>query len=259
MPTIELKSSREIALLKQAGQTAARILRKVCEAVQPGVTTRELNAKAESWMREQNVIPAFLNYRGYPAVLCTSVNDEVVHSIPGDRVLKHGDLISIDIGIYQNGYCGDTATTIAVGDVSPAARRLMNVGWESLQNSLAAARLGNRLGDVSYAMGEVVEKNGFYVVHEYGGHGIGRRMHEDPHVACSGRSGMGIRLQEGLVLALEVMANEKSSAIDHKDDGWTVVTAEHGLSVHYEDMVAVTANGPEILTELPEGMYGKGR
>ena len=217
-------------------------------SVAAGMTTRDIDALAAKKMRERGVTPAFLNYRGYPAVVCASVNEEVVHSIPGSRRLKEGDLLSLDIGIFLNGYCGDTATTFGIGRVSPEAERLMKIGKESLEASIQAVLPGNRLGDVSHAMQSVAEEAGFHVVREYGGHGIGRAMHEEPHVPCFGAPGTGIRLTEGMTLALEVMANAGTAEIRHQPDQWTVVTADGSLSVHYEKMVAITDSGTEVLT-----------
>ena len=214
-----------------------------------GMTTGDIDKMAEKMMRDHDAIPSFLNYRGFPATVCTSVNEEIVHAIPGNRRLNDGDLLSLDIGMFVEGYCGDTATSWVIGGkATPGQEKLMTAGRQSLQASIDAAFFGNRLGDVSYAMQAVVEKAGFNVVREYGGHGIGRAMHEEPHVANFGTPKTGIRLVEGLVLALEVMANAGGAAIKHKTDGWTVVTADGSLSVHYEKMVAITAGGTEILT-----------
>ncbi|HVO32458.1 MAG TPA: type I methionyl aminopeptidase, partial [Elusimicrobiota bacterium] len=239
---------REIDLLRGAGRLAAEILMALKGRVTEGMTTREIDVMAEKMMRSRDAVPSFLNYRGYPATVCTSVNDEVVHAIPGPRRLKKGDILSLDIGMFLEGYCGDTATTFAIGEASDKAARLMKAGRESLQASIDAAVVGNRLGDVSHAMQSVVETAGYHVVREYGGHGIGRAMHEEPHVPCYGKAGTGIRLVPGMVLALEVMANEGTAEIRHKPDHWTVVTADGSLSVHYEKMVAITDNGVEVLT-----------
>lgn len=246
---LELKSLREIDLLRKAGHLAAEILLDLKSQVVPGMTTRDIDVTAERMIRRRSALPSFLNYRGYPATVCTSVNDEVVHAIPGSRRLKEGDLLSLDIGLFLDGYCGDTATTFVVGDRSTGEQeRLMKVGKQSLQASIEAAQVGNRLGDVSSAMQSVVEKGGYHVVREYGGHGIGRAMHEEPHVPCYGTPGTGIRLTEGMVLALEVMANAGTAEIRHQADGWTVVTTDGSLSVHFEKMIALTAKGTEILT-----------
>ncbi len=245
---VELKSVREIDLLRQAGHLAAEILMGLRERVVEGMTTQDIDTMAAKMMRDRDAVPSFLNYRGYPATVCTSVNDEVVHSIPNARRLVKGDILSLDIGMFLNDYCGDTATTFAIGEASERAKRLMKAGSESLEASILAAVVGNRLGDVSHAMQAVVEKAGYHVVREYGGHGIGRAMHEEPHVPCYGRPGTGLRLTDGMVLALEVMANEGTAEIRHKSDQWTVLTADGSLSVHYEKMVAITNGGTEVLT-----------
>jgi methionyl aminopeptidase len=246
---IELKSPREIDLLRKAGQISADILMTLKNKVVAGMTTQDIDVMAAAMMREHGATPSFLNYRGYPATVCTSVNEEIVHAIPGKRKLKDGDILSLDIGMFVEGYCGDTATSWVIGGhATPEQEKLMKAGRESLQASIDAALLGHRLGDVSSAMQMVVEKAGFNVVREYGGHGIGRAMHEEPHVPNYGTPNTGIRLVEGMVLAIEVMANAGTAAIKHKSDGWTVVTADGKPSVHYEKMVAITADGTEILT-----------
>lgn len=246
---IELKSPREIGLLRTAGRLAARILMDLKGQIEPGMTTQDIDEQAAAMMQEAGAVPSFLNYRGYPATVCTSVNDEVVHGIPGPRRLKQGDLLSLDIGMFVEGYCGDTATSFVIGGGATAEQeRLMKAGRDSLQASIEAALYGKRLGDISWAMQSVVEDAGYTVVREYGGHGIGRAMHEEPHVPCYGEPGTGIRLVEGMVLALEVMANAGTAKIDHKKDGWTVVTKDGKPSVHYEKMVAITEKGTELLT-----------
>lgn len=246
---IELKSPREIDLLRKAGHVSADILMALKKLTVAGMTTDDIDVAAAKMMKEHGAKPSFLNYRGYPKVVCTSVNDEIVHAIPGKRKLKDGDLLSLDIGMFVEGYCGDTATSWVIGaKTTPEQDKLMKAGRESLAASMAAAVIGNRLGDVSFAMQSVVEKTGFQVVREYGGHGIGRAMHEEPHVPCYGSPHTGIRLEEGMVLALEVMANAGTASILHQNDGWTVVTADGRLSVHYEKMVAITSKGTENLT-----------
>src|SRR5712692_5897264 len=198
---IELKTPREIDLLRKAGHVSAEILWALKKRIVAGITTRDIDVMAEKMMRERGAIPSFLNYRGYPATVCASINEEVVHAIPGNRRLKDGDLLSLDIGMFIEGYCGDTATSWVIGNqVTPEQDRLMKAGRESLQAAINAAVLGNRLGDVSYAMQSVVEKAGFHVVREYGGHGIGRAMHEEPHVSCYGTPHTGLRLADGMVL-----------------------------------------------------------
>ena len=253
---IELKSTREIDLLRAAGRLSAKILFELKAATVAVMTTRDIDALAAGLIRERGAVSSFMNYRGYPATVCASVNEEIVHGIPGPRKLKEGDLLSLDIGMFLEGYCGDTATSFIVGGGkgSPEAERLMRAGRDSLAASIAAAQVGGRLGDICYAMQKPVEDAGYTVVREYGGHGIGRAMHEEPHVPCYGKKGTGIRLAEGLVLALEIMANAGTANIIHKSAGWTVVTADKKLSVHYEKMVAITAHGTEILT--PHGDEG---
>jgi methionyl aminopeptidase len=246
---IELKSPREIDLLRKAGRLSADILMALKSKIVSGMSTRDIDVMAEKMMRDAGAVPSFLNYRGYPATVCTSINEEVVHGIPGKRRLVEGDLLSLDIGMFLDGYCGDTATTWVVGgQATPEQEKLMKVGRESLQASIDAALFNNRLGDVSHAMQVVVERAGYTVVREYGGHGIGRAMHEEPHVACYGTPKTGVRLVEGMVLALEVMANAGTAAIVHEKNGWTVLTADGRPSVHYEKMVAITSKGTEVLT-----------
>ncbi|MFA5975000.1 MAG: type I methionyl aminopeptidase [Elusimicrobiota bacterium] len=246
---IELKSLREVELLRKAGHVAAEILMTLKSRIVAGMATRDIDQMAQELMRSRCARPAFLNYRGFPATVCTSINEEVVHGIPGPRRLKDGDLLSVDIGMFVEGYCGDTAISFVVGGkASLEQERLIKAGQESLQASIEACVIGNRLGDVSSAMQAVIEKAGYNVVREYGGHGIGRAMHEEPHVPCYGKQGTGIRLVENMVLALEVMANEGTADIRHKPDGWTVVTADGRPSVHYEKMVALTVHGADVLT-----------
>lgn len=247
---MELKSEREIDALRISGHLAAGLLNAVCDQVKPGITTEELDAVAVRWLKEHDAKPAFLNYRGYPKTICVSINEEVVHGIPGPRKIVSGDIVSVDVGLFYNGWCGDTARTVPVGNISPEAKRLLSVSEDSLNKSMEAAKVGNRLGDVSHAMQSVAEGAGYNVVRSYGGHGIGRAMHEDPHVPCLGRPGTGIRLKAGMVLALEVMVNAGTENIFHKPDEWTVVTADGSLSAHFEHMVALTEKGTEILTKI---------
>lgn len=245
---IELKSEKEIDALRISGQLAAQLLNAVCREVKPGVTTADLDSFSAKWIREHDAKPAFLNYRGFPKTICVSINDEVVHGIPGPRKILNGDVVSIDVGLFYNGWCGDTAKTVAVGQISTEASRLLQVSERSLEKAIEAASAGKRLGDVSYAMQSVAEEAGYHLVRSYGGHGIGRAMHEDPHVPCVGNPGTGLKLSPGLVLALEVMVNEGTPNILHKSDGWTVVTEDGSLSAHFEQMVAITENGSELLT-----------
>ena len=247
---MELKSAKEIDALRVSGRLAAQLLNAVCAEVKAGVTTADLDAVAAKFIKEQDAKPAFLGYRGYPAHICVSVNDEVVHGIPGKRKIREGDIVSVDVGLFYDGWCGDTARTVAVGKISKEAERLLQVSERSLEESMKAAQLGKRLGDVSHAMQKVAEDAGYNVVRSYGGHGIGREMHEDPHVPCVGRPGTGLRLQAGMVLALEVMVNAGTQEIVHKPDGWTVLTEDGSLSAHFEHMVAITEKGTEYLTQI---------
>lgn len=248
--SVELKSDKEMEALKLSGRLAAQLLNAVCDAAKADMTTADLDRVAEKWIKDHDCKPAFLNYRGYPAHICVSVNDEVVHGIPGSRKLKNGDVVSIDVGVFHNGWCGDTARTISIGKVSPEAQRLLKVSEESLEESMRQAKVGKRLGDVSHAMQRIAEEGGYNVVRTYGGHGIGRAMHEDPHVPCVGKPGTGMRLTHGMVLALEVMVNAGTQDISHKPDGWTVLTKDGSLSAHFEHMVAIKDSGTEILTRI---------
>ncbi|MFA5140708.1 MAG: type I methionyl aminopeptidase [Elusimicrobiota bacterium] len=247
--SVELKSPRELAKLRDAGRLVSEVLEFLLERVAPGITTKELDALAERELRRARAEPAFLGYRGYPAVLCASVNDEVVHGIPsGSRVLKEGDIVSLDLGCRWKGFYGDAAVTAPVGAVSDEARRLMDVTRESLEKGISSARPDNRLGDVSAAVQRHVEAAGFSAVREFVGHGIGRALHEDPAVPNVGQPGTGIRLRPGMVLALEPMVNAGGPDVRVLDDGWTAVTKDGSLSAHFEHMVAVTDGEPDILT-----------
>lgn len=243
-----LKSPAEIEVMREAGRITASALRVVGEAVAPGVTTAQLDDIAAEHIRNEGGKPAFLGYRGFPATLCVSVNDEVVHGIPGKRRLREGDIVSVDCGVIVDGYYGDAAMTFPVGQVSDQARRLMDVTREALDAAIARCRPGMRLGDVGNAVQTVVERAGFSVVREYVGHGIGRSMHEEPQVPNFGRAGTGVTLKPGTVLAIEPMVNAGGYAVRSLDDGWTVVTADGSLSAHFEHTVAITEDGPSILT-----------
>lgn len=248
--SIELKSREEIDALRISGQLAAELLNRLCQQAKPGMATDDLDQFASRWIKEHNATPAFLNYRGFPKTICVSIDDEVVHGIPGARKIKAGEIVSIDVGLFYNGWCGDTAKTIPIGPISPEAKRLMEVSEHSLAEAIKTARAGNRLGDVSHAMQTVAESAGYHVVRSYGGHGIGRAMHEDPHVPCLGKPGTGVRLTPGMVLALEVMVNAGTPNILHKPDHWTVLTEDGSLSAHFEHMIAITEEGTEVLTKI---------
>lgn len=245
-----IKSDREIEIMRSAGRIVAEALEKMKEVIQPGITTREIDQLAEEYIRKSGGVPAFLGYNGYPASICASVNEEVVHGIPGPRVLAHGDIIGIDVGAFYKGYCGDAARTFEVGNCSEKTKRLLRVAEESFFAGIEYAQEGNRLFDISHAIQAHVESNGYSVVRSLVGHGIGKNMHEDPQVPNYGLPKRGPRLTAGLTLAIEPMINEGKFHVRTLSDGWTVVTSDGSLSAHYENTIVITANGPEILTKL---------
>lgn len=243
------KSAAEIELMREAGRVSARALRLVGEAVRPGITTEELDELAEAAIRGLGGVPAFKGYHGFPKTLCTSVNSQVVHGIPSDTVvLVDGDVLSVDVGAIVGGYYGDNAATFPVGDISDAARSLLDATKASLAAGIEQCVAGKRLFDIGFAVQTVAEGAGFSVVREYVGHGIGRNMHEDPNVPNYGVAGKGPRLEDGMVLAIEPMVNLGSADVESLPDGWTVVTQDGSLSAHFEHTVAITADGPLILT-----------
>ena len=245
---IVCKSPAEIELMKAANALVAAILAELRARVVPGVTTAELDAFAEERVRAAGAEPAFKGYHGYPATLCTSVNEEVVHGIPSKRALVEGDIVSIDLGVRLEGFYGDAAVTLPVGAVSDEATRLLRVTEEALYRAIAKARVGARISDLGHAVQEHVEAHGFSVVREFVGHGIGRKLHEDPQVPNYGPPGRGPRLAEGMVLAIEPMVNAGKPPVKVLADGWTAVTRDGSLSAHFEHTVAVTADGPLVLT-----------
>ncbi len=239
--------------MHQAGLIVWGALEKMRAMVKPGVSTKELDEFAEAYTAEHHARPAFKGYRGYPGSVCTSINQEVVHGIPSpSRCLREGDILSMDFGVDLGGYFGDAALTVPVGTISPERAKLLRVTRESLDQAIEKVRLGNRLGDISAAVQGWVEKNGFSVVREFVGHGIGTRMHEEPQLPNYGKPGQGTRLQEGMVLAIEPMVNVGGPGVRVLDDDWTAVTADGSDSAHFEHTVAVTANGPWILTRPKE-------
>jgi methionyl aminopeptidase len=246
------RSREEIEKIRVSAQLVAKTLRELGRAVRPGVTTAELDRLAESFIRDHGGRPAFKGYRGFPASICPSINEEVVHGLPGPRALREGDMIGIDVGVEKGGYFGDAACTFAVGDVGEVARKLMEVTRESLMQGIAQARPGNRVGDISNAVQSHAERNGFSVVRALVGHGIGREMHEEPAVPNFGPPDRGPRLMTGLVLAIEPMVNAGGAEVMTRPDGWTVVTKDGTLSAHFEHTVAVGPDGPEILSELAD-------
>ncbi len=247
---IVLKTAHELASMRRAGHLAARAIREVAKAVAPGVTTAHLDQLAETFIRDGGGAPSFKGYRGFPGSICTSVDDQVVHGIPGPRVLEEGEVVSIDLGVLLEGFHADLALTVPVGEAPPEVRRLLATTETSLAAGIAAARAGGTLGDVGWAIQSVVEAAGFSAVRDFAGHGIGRALHEDPQVANVGRPRTGLPLQAGMTLAIEPMVNMGGPDVFMEDDGWTVRTRDHSLSAHAEHTVAITAGGPEILTGL---------
>jgi methionyl aminopeptidase len=247
---IELKSQADLEKLRVAGRAAAETLKKISESIRQGVSTKELDDIAFACISARGMKPGFLGYRGYPATACVSINEEVVHGIPrANRKLKTGDIVSVDLGVISGGFYGDCAATFPVGAVSANALRLMQVTKECLVKGIEAVRPGNRLGDVSAAIQKHAESNGFSVVRDYVGHGIGRNLHEEPAVTNFGQAGTGVRLEPGMVICIEPMINEGACEVKTLSDGWTVVTKDGKLCAHEEHMVAVTIDGYEILTE----------
>jgi len=247
---IILKSPREITQMRGAGRVVAAILEEVGKKVRPGITTVELDDIAVSEVKKRGAEASFKGYRGFPASICTSVNEEVVHGIPGSRVLQEGEIISLDFGALMNGFHGDAAVTVGVGKISTEAQKIIDATRDALQAGIAAARIGARLGDVSAAIQSYAEARGFSVVREYVGHGIGRELHEDPQVPNFGVTGEGPVLQKGMTMALEPMLNAGGWRTSVAEDKWTVVTADGRLSAHFEHTIVIDENGPGILTKL---------
>ena len=248
---IVLKTGRELKIMREACRISAGALQTAGKAVEPGVTTAEIDKLAEDYIRSQGGVPNFKNYEGYPATACISINNEVIHGIPTTkRVLKAGDIVSIDLGAKFEGYHGDNAATFACGDVSPEAKRLMDTTKESLYEGIAAAVVGGRIGDISHAVQSYVEARGYSVVRQFVGHGIGTSLHEAPEVPNFGTPGRGFRLMPGMTLAIEPMVNAGGSEVKILPDGWTVLTKDGSLSAHFEHTVVITADGPKIMTLL---------
>jgi methionyl aminopeptidase len=247
--SIQLKSPAEIAKLREANLIVADVLDTLEAAAKPGMTTWELNDIADKRLKQLKGESAFLGYHGYPAVLCTSVNEVVVHGIPRrDVVLKPGDILSIDFGAFKDGWCGDSARTIPIGEVTPAAQALMQTTKEALDRAIAVCVPGKRLGDIGWAVQSHAEARGYSIVRQFVGHGIGHKMHEEPHVPNYGEAGKGRRLSAGLVVAIEPMVNAGGPDVLVKDDGWTAVTKDGSLSAHFEHSVAITDDGPVVLS-----------
>ncbi len=242
-----LKSPPELELMNEANRIVHRVLEGIGDRIAPGVTTRELDRFAEELIRESGAAPAFLNYRGYPATLCTSINDVIVHGIPGETALTEGDIVGVDCGVLYKGYYGDAARTFSVGSVSSEAQRLIAATRHALDLAVAAVRPNERLSDIGHVVQTYVESQGFSVVRDFVGHGIGTALHEDPQVPNFGEPGRGPRLQPGLVLAIEPMVNAGSPAVQVDEDGWTARTRDGSLSAHFEFSVAVTESGARVL------------
>ncbi|MGB7574176.1 MAG: type I methionyl aminopeptidase [Thermodesulfobacteriota bacterium] len=245
-----IKSPREIEQLKRSNTMVAEVFEKLKCIIEPGITTKELDQVAEDYILLKGARPAFKGYRGFPATLCISINDEVVHGIPGQRRLKQGDIVSLDVGVNYLGYFGDAAITFPVGEVDPEAKRLLEVTEKALYIGIEKAKVGNRLFDISYAIQSWVESHGFSVVRDFVGHGIGRELHEEPQIPNFGVPHQGPRLGKGMVFALEPMVNEGTYEVRVLSDGWTVVTADGKRSAHFEHTIAITEDGAEILSVL---------
>ncbi len=246
---IVCKSPAEIEKMRAASVLVAEVLAELAGMVKPGVSTLDLDAEAERLVRAGGAEPAFKGYRGYPSTLCASVNEQVIHGIPSKRALADGDIISLDMGVKMNGYFGDSAVTVPVGRVSEEAQLLLRVTRESLEKGIEQARLGGRISDIGHAIQKHVEAQGFSVVREFVGHGIGASLHEEPQIANYGDPGRGPRLAEGMTLAIEPMVNAGRPGVKMLADGWTAITRDGSLSAHFEHTVAITKNGPLVLTK----------
>lgn len=247
---IILKSQEEIEKIAGACLIVAKTLDRLKDMVKPGTTTREIESFADDYIRSNNAVSAFKGYRGYPASICTSVNNEVIHGIPSQRVLEEGDILGVDLGVYKDGFYGDAAHTFPVGKVHKDAERLLKVTEESLYLGIKNAREGNRISDISCSIQKHAESHGFSVVRAFVGHGIGRNLHEDPQVPNFGMPGRGPRLRSGMTLAIEPMINDGGHEVVILDDDWTAVTLDGGLSAHFEHTILVTSDEPRILTKI---------
>jgi methionyl aminopeptidase len=249
---IELKTDREIEIIRSNGKILTQALKLVEGEIRPGTKTKELNRLAEDFIKGQGARPAFKGYRGFPSSICVSIDEEVVHGIPGERTLKQGQIVSVDVGVLKDGYYADAARTYSVGEIPEKSRRLIDVTRQALERALESMKEGRHLSDISHVIQSFVERNGFSVVRDLVGHGIGKKMHEEPQIPNFGEAGQGVVLERGMVFAIEPMVNAGSHEIDTRDDHWTIVTRDGSLSAHFEHTVAVTENGAEILTEDPQ-------
>ena len=246
---IRIKNANEVDILRKAGKILSSIVAQLQSSLTSGLSTKDIDLKAEKLIRDYQVLPAFKGYRGFPGVACISVNEGVVHGIPDKRLIKDGDIVSLDIGIIYQGYYSDTAVTMPIGTIAPETKRLLEVTQASLMRGIEQARVGNRLSDISFAVQSFVEMHGFSVVRDFVGHGIGRQLHEEPEIPNYGRPAQGPLLQEGMVFAIEPMVNMGTHRTKILKDGWTVVTEDGKPSAHFEHSIVITANGPEILTQ----------
>lgn len=247
-PQIRLKSPNEVDILRKAGKILASIIAQLSGSLTSGMTTKDIDKRAEDLMRQHKVVAAFKGYRGFPGSACVSVNDAVVHGIPNNRVVKEGDIVSVDVGIIYQDYYSDTAVTVPIGVVEPEVKRLLDVGVASLSRGIEQAKVGNHLSDISFAVQSYVEMHGFSVVRDFVGHGIGRQLHEEPEIPNYGKPGEGPLLKAGMVFAIEPMVNMGTHRTKILNDGWTVVTQDGKPSAHFEHCVVVTDKGPQILT-----------
>jgi len=245
---IEIKSDNELDVMRAAGRVVGGMLEDLSNRVRVGLTTKALDDAAMEYIRGHGAKPAFLGYRGFPAAICISINEEIVHGIPGSRIIKDGDLVSLDVGAIVDDFYADAAITVIVGSVDERTVRLTEATSESLEKAIEFAKAGNRLSDISHAVQQIVESNGFGVVRDFVGHGIGRELHEDPPIPNFGDPHIGPRLQEGMVIAIEPMVTMGDYEVKVLEDGWTAITKDGSLAAHFEHTVAITANGPEILT-----------
>ena len=248
---ITLKSKHDLEIMQIAGRISAQALKTGGQMVRPGVTTAQINHEIEKFIRSQDAIPSFLGYGGFPASACISVNDEVIHGIPGSRVLVEGDIVSIDVGAIYKGFHGDNAATFAVGEISKKNQMLMDVTRECLEKAIAVAIAGNRVGDISHAVQTHAESYGLGVVRDFVGHGVGRKLHESPEIPNFGREGRGPRLSAGMTIAIEPMINLQGAEVEVLDNEWTVVTTSGTASAHFEHTVAIVEEGPPIILTLP--------
>lgn len=248
MSKIYYKSPEEVELIRESAMLVARTLAEVARVIAPGVTTRKLNSIAETYIKDNGAVPAFLNYNGFPYSLCISPNEQVVHGFPGEYVIREGDLISVDCGVIKNGFFGDSAYTFSIGEVDPLRQRLVEVTQECLRRAVETAVAGSRIGDIGFAVQSLAEENGFGVVRELVGHGVGVKLHEKPDVPNYGRRGTGMKLEEGMVIAIEPMINAGTPNVKFWSDGWTVTSRDNQPSVHFEHTVAIKKGKADVLS-----------